>query len=363
MSDTPHVPASDEVAWLRARVAELEELNARLREAAAARDGLAAAQLAARDAQIAALAALVEELRRRLDKDSSTSSKPPSSDSPYTKKPRDRSLRGRSGRKPGKQPGARSSTLRQSPDPGETVLCGPAACGGCGHDLTGEPVLGTVQKRQVFEASPPPPPVVTEYQVAAKCCPACGEISVGLAPAGVTGRVQYGPGVHAKAALAVCAHYLPVARAAKLVAALTGVNVSAGFVAGIRGKAARLLSPFMDRVRELLPAAGVLYADETPARAAGKLHYVHVACTEFLTAMHTGDRTKEAIDAGGVLPGYAGTIVRDGYKGYEHLTDALHAWCGAQYAEPGIMRNGFARVAGAACRDGAGEMPAGRSSA
>src|SRR6266545_1555750 len=67
----------------------------------------------------------------------------------------------------------------------------------------------------------------------------------------------------------------------------------------------------------------------TLPRAAGKLHYVHVACTEFLTAMHTGNRTKEAIDAGGVLPGYAGTIVRDGYKGYEHLTDALHAWCGA----------------------------------
>ena len=329
MSDTPRVPASDEVAWLRARVAELEELTARLREAAAARDELAAAQLAARDAQIAALAAQVEELRRRQDKDSSTSSKPPSSDSPYTKKPRDRSLRGRSGRRPGKQPGAQSSTLKQSPDPDETVLCGPAACGCCGHDLTGEPVLGAVQKRQVFEASPPPPPAVTEYQVAAKQCPECGEISVGLAPAGVTGRVQYGPGVHAKAALAVCAHYLPVARAAKLVAALTGVNVSAGFVAGVRGKAARLLAPFMDRVRELLPAAPVLYADETPARAAGNLRYVHVACTGFLTAMHTGDRTSQAIDAGGILPGYAGTIVRDGYKGYEHLTDALHAWCGA----------------------------------
>ena len=66
-----------------------------------------------------------------------------------------------------------------------------------------------------------------------------------------------------------------------------------------------------------------------PARAAGNLRYVHVACTGFLTAMHTGDRTNEAINAGGVLPGYAGTIVRDGYKGYEHLTSALHAWCGA----------------------------------
>jgi transposase len=29
-----------------------------------------------------------------------------------------------------------------------------------------------------------------------------------------------------------------------------------------------------------------------------------------------------------VLPGYSGVIVRDGYAGYGHLSDALHAWCG-----------------------------------
>jgi transposase len=45
--------------------------------------------------------------------------------------------------------------------------------------------------------------------------------------------------------------------------------------------------------------------------------------------MHTGDRSAPAIDAGGVLPGYSGVIVRDGYYGYSHLTGALHAWCGA----------------------------------
>jgi transposase len=341
--DTSSASSPDPAGWLHARVAELEvrnaELEARnalLRQAAADRDELAAAQLASERAradslavQVAALAAQVQELRRLLGKDSSTSSRPPSSDSPFKKKPADRSLRGRSGRKPGRQPGAQSATLKQAGSPDDTVECGPAACGCCGQDLSGVPVTG-MQKRQVFEAAPPPPPVVTEYQVLGKQCPACGETSIGLAPAGVTGRVQYGPRVHASTALAVCANYLPVARAAKLVAALTGVSVPAGFTAGIRGKAAARLGPFMDRVRELLRAAGVLYADETPARAAGHLHYVHVACTEFLTAMHTGDRTKEAIDAGGVLPGYAGTIVRDGYKGYEHLTDALHAWCGAR---------------------------------
>ncbi len=158
----PSVPPPAEAA-LRARVAELEAANAALRGAAAARDELTAAQLAAGDAQLqaaqaqlAVLAARVGELERRLGKDSSTSSKPPSSDSPYKKKSRDRSLRGRSGRSPGKQPGAQSSTLKQSADPGETVECGPAACGCCGADLTGAEVTG-VQKRQVFEASPPPP--------------------------------------------------------------------------------------------------------------------------------------------------------------------------------------------------------------
>jgi hypothetical protein len=31
--------------------------------------------------------------------------------------------------------------------------------------------------------------------------------------------------------------------------------------------------------------------------------FMHVACTEFLTAMHAGDQTKEAIDADSILPG------------------------------------------------------------
>ena len=58
-----------------------------------------------------------------------------------------------------------------------------------------------------------------------------------------------------------------------------------------------------------------VHADETPARAAGGTRYVHLACTRYLTCMHTGDRSAEAIDACGVLPGYQGVIVRDGYAG------------------------------------------------
>src|ERR1019366_9380838 len=163
----PNLPSPEAAPEdLRALVAALRDANAQLREAVGARD----AQLAARDAeaeaaraQIAVLTGRLAEVERGLGKDSSTSSRPPSSDSPYTKKPRDRSLRGRSGRAPGKQPGARSSTLKQSGHPDERAECGPAACGRCAADLAGAPVTG-VQKRQVFEAQPPPPKV-TEYQV------------------------------------------------------------------------------------------------------------------------------------------------------------------------------------------------------
>jgi transposase len=152
---------------------------------------------------------------------------------------------------------------------------------------------------------------------------------VGEAPAGVTGRAQYGPGVHAMLALLTSWHHVPVSRAAQLALQLAGVRVSAGFAAGARGRAAALLGPFMDRARELLAQAGVLHADETPVRAAGKLRCLHVACTPHLTVMHAAGRTCEGIDAGKVLPGYAGVLVRDGYAGYQHLAEAVHAWCGA----------------------------------
>jgi hypothetical protein len=131
--DLPSEPVGED---LPALVAALRAANARLREVIEAKDAQLAAAggaLEAAEARFAALSERVAELERRLGKDSSTSSRPPSSDSPYKKKPRDRSLRGRSGRSRGKQPGAQSSTLRQVTSPDDMVVCAPAACGRCGQ--------------------------------------------------------------------------------------------------------------------------------------------------------------------------------------------------------------------------------------
>ena len=206
----------------------------------------------------------------------------------------------------------------------------PAACRSCGTGLDGEPVAAQ-RRHQVTDIEPAPAPKVTEYVAQAKQCPCCGTVTVGELPARVRARASYGPETCAQAANLTAGHHIPVYRATLLLCQLVGIAVSTGWMAGIRGRAAALVdaSHFMDRVRELLKTAPAVHADETPARAAGGTRYVHLTCTRYLTCMHTGDRSAEAIDAGGVLPGYTGVIVRDGYCGYGHLTEALHAWCGA----------------------------------
>jgi transposase len=280
-------------------------------------------------AQAGRLSARVEQLERQARKDSSTSSRPPSSDSPYRKKGGDRSLRERGKRRPGKQPGDPGSTMSLVDDPDETFDCPPLACCGCGADLAGAAV--TAQRRhQVTDIEPAPAPKVTEYVAQAKECAGCGTVTAGELPAHVRARASYGPETCAQAANLVSGHHVPVYRATLLLCQLAGVAVSTGWMAGIRGRAAGLVeaSGFMDRVRELLKTAAAVHADETPARAAAGTRYVHLACTRYLTHMHAGDRSAEAIDAGQVLPGYQGVIVRDGYAGYGHLASALHAWCG-----------------------------------
>ena len=326
MPDVPGVPSAEELAAL-----PHDELAARLAEAYRVIAGMTV-QVRELAAEGGRLAARVEALERRAGKDSSTSSRPPSSDSPYKKKePRDRSLRERGRRRPGKQPGEPGATMNLVDNPKYRFWYPPAECRECGTGLSGEEVFAQ-RRHQVTDILPAPEPEVTEHVAQSKLCRCCGTVTEGELPGGVRARASFGPEAHAQAANLTSGNYIPAGRAAQLMREMAGLRVSVGWIAGVRAKAARLIgdSGFMDLVKELLWQAEAVHADETPARAAGSLRYVHLACTAYLTHMHTGDRSAPAVDAGGVLPGYTGIIVRDGYHGgYGHLTDALHAWCGA----------------------------------
>jgi transposase len=282
------------------------------------------AELEAVEAEVVGLRAELAELKRRLGTDSSNSSKPPSQDGLAKSK---RSS-GSSGGKRGKPYGAPGATRMLVDDPDETYERAPRACGGCGHDLVGAEEFSR-QRRQVVDLPPPPKPHVVEYQVLSLVCPCCGAVSEGQAPDGVSGVVQFGPGVKARLAYLRGAQFLPFGRAAGALEVLCGLRVVPATVLAAVREAAQRLGPFVDRVRLLLREAAVIGADETPAWVDGGWKYVHVACTPMLTLLHAGSRRKADIDAGGVLLGFTGVLVRDGYAGYDHLTTAVHAECGA----------------------------------
>ena len=126
-------------------------------------------RIAELEEMVAAQAQEIVDLRRQLAKNSSNSSKPPSSDG--LKKPSPRSLREKSGKKSGGQVGHRGDTLRQTatPDFMERHEC--AQCGGCQRALTAGMIKG-VEKRQVFDV-PPPRLEVTEHEAAIYCCGHC----------------------------------------------------------------------------------------------------------------------------------------------------------------------------------------------
>ena len=255
----PGVPSEEELLVLPAAV-----LAARLAEAYRL--------IAELTVQVTRLSARVDELERQSRRDSSTSSRPPSSDSPYKKKGGDRSLRGRGKRRPGKQPGDPGSTMCLVADPDDTIECPPAVCCGCGAGLAAAPV--TAQRRhQVTDIAPAPAPKVIEYVAQAKECAGCGTVTAGELPAHVRARASYGPETCAQAANLVSGHHIPVHRATLLLCQLAGIAVSTGWMAGIRGKAAALVegSGFTGRVRALLKTAPAVHADETPGAPRGAL--------------------------------------------------------------------------------------------
>ena len=125
--ESPHGPSTGAAPETPAqKIAHLEEENARLRE----ENAWLRQQNTRLEEQVSRLVERVEELERRLGLNSGNSGKPPSSDGlkkPKSKR-RTRSLRRKSGRKPGGQPGHKGETLRRTDHPDQVKDHVPSSC-------------------------------------------------------------------------------------------------------------------------------------------------------------------------------------------------------------------------------------------
>ena len=284
------------------------------------------AEFLALERHVQALTAQLRALEDRVVQTSANSHKPPSSDG--LAKPKPRSLRQKSGRKPGGQPGHPGRTLAQvkKPDHQKVHPLRKCPCGQCGGvSLQRHPVLD-YECRQVFDL-PPMRLEVTEHRAEIKKCPVSGLLVRAAFPEGVAAPVQYGPHFRGLMVYFHNQQILPFERLSQVCEDLFGQPLSLGTLAQSNLRAYAWLAPVENAIVNGLCRAGLLHLDESGLRVASRLHWLHVACTARLTFYGVHERRGiEAMDALGVLPHCHRWLMHDHWKPY-HSYDALHALC------------------------------------
>ena len=245
---------------------------------------------------------------------------------------RNRSLRERSGKSPGAQPGHPPASLKFVDAPDAVVEHRPRACAACGEGLAARPDEGEVTpvRHQAFDV-PPVRVHVTEHRMLARRC-ACAHVTRAAKPAGLPARCRtsYGPGVEALVAYSSVRHYLPVARLAELLADVLGTPIASGTVAAMLARSAHALASTLTRLRGAIAGqCGAVGSDETPIREGGERRHAWVWHTEHLAYLARG-------------PGRGSDVHRrefpDGLPNATLVTDRLAAQLAAQLATPSASK-------------------------
>ena len=291
--------AKERIAQLEAEVAELKE-------------------------QLACALARIHELEGRKAKNSHNSSHPPSSDGPGRKR---LSQRKPSEKPSGGQPGHPGHHLGLVETPDEVIRHRPSHCQHCQHPLGG--VEGDVAERRQVQELPTIRLLVKEHQVEAVRCPHCQQVSRGTFPQEVLAPAQYGASVKALAVYLHQYQVVPLQRTVEVIEDLCGCGLSEGTLLSWEHEAAHRLEDTVQQIAERVATSRIQHADETGMRVSGKLHWVHVNSTRWLThlAWHQ-KRGRAALEVIGIWPRFAGRAMHDRWKSYDGYTCA-HSLCAA----------------------------------
>jgi transposase len=277
---------------------------------------------------IAKQAAEIQALRDQLAKNSRNSGKPPSSDG--LTKPRTRNLRRKSGRRSGGQKGHPGHTLKMVEKPDHIEVHEVSECPQCAADLQTIEAC-ELERRQVFDV-PPVRVEVTEHQAEIKVCPQCGQRIKANFPAEVTQAVQYGLQIKAQAAYLNNYQLIPLARTCELLGDFYGHAPAEALILDANATLVDQIEPSLEATRQQLMASPVVHFDESGLRVEGKLNWLHVASTHWLTyyTVHP-ERGQEGMRAMGILPAFQGRALHDHWKPYFTFHQCQHALCNAHH--------------------------------
>jgi len=273
------------------------------------------------EAKITSLEAENALLKARIDKDSSNSGKPPSSDG--FKKPQN--SREKSGRKPGGQPGHKGHPpkLRETPDEIIDLNIHTCVCGGFVNYPKGS------ERRQYVDLQIHAH--ATEYISGEGECACCGKHFPKQFPQELPGIINIGNTAKAVIALLMNEGAVSVNRTQQILSELTEgrLNLSWASLLKYQQELSKKLQPELDIIFQDLTFSDILHKDESGARINGILNWLHVASTPQTTYYDIHPkRGSEADKSMGILPAFNGILVHDHLKTlYDFL--CKHAECNA----------------------------------
>lgn len=291
---------------------------------------------------IAELRQTVSELKEQVDKNSKNSSKPPSSDG-LKKLPvnKDRSLRGKSGKKQGGQEGHGGVYLSVVKDPDEVVTHMHCDCEHCSHRAE---CLATANvKERRYDVDAEVHVKVTEHQqIQIAACPLHGGERKGQFPEEIKSLVQYGKNLQALVVAFNTVGAVSINRTHEILSSVFNIPLATGTIKNMVSRFAGSVAGTCERIRETVTGLGLIHCDETGSRVDGKTRWVHVASDQSYTYLTlSSKRGQIGMEEGNVLPHFKGIIVHDCWGSYWKYPNVTHAVCGAHLLRElnGVIEN------------------------
>ena len=269
----------------------------------------------------------IKDLREQLNKNSGNSSKPPSTNG--FKKPvnKNRSLRKKSGKKPGGQKGHDGSYLTVLAEPDHTKDHLHSDCTNCPHYEKCRAAAKVKETRYVIDA-------VVDVDITAHnllsvpCCPKCGCEKTGSFPNSVKNHIQYGENLEALVVTMNTVGAVSVNRTHEILGGVFNIPISTGTINNMVSRCAKKVEPVYNEIGEKVKGSPIDHADESGTSINGVTEWVHDLSNDSFTylALHK-KRGFEAIEDIGLLTDYKGILVHDCWSPYWRLDGVVHQLC------------------------------------
>lgn len=280
------------------------------------------ARLEAAEAKIAEQAATIVELRAQLAKNSQNSSKPPSSDLPGSRPPKEKRKRGR---KRGGQPGHQGRFGLEPEKIDHVKQYPPKVCKRCKADMTDCRLTGSSMSHYVYEL-PEIRPIVTDHQRLWGQCLECGEATLGELPPEVP-KGNYAPSAQAMTGLLRGDLRQSVRETSAVMTKLMHVPMSPGMVVKTQHQVSEALAPTHVEAVAHAQAHDRPHADETSWPENKKKAWLWVMVAGLVTVFRAGvSRGKEsAKDLIG--ESFRGVLVTDRWASYHWVAATMRQLC------------------------------------